>query len=80
MTKEKIIEVANKTTHWGTGGFVNTDCIWCTCNTPEKLKAYIESLGFEVVRAFSTSTCSALVETKDGYRLAYNGHVYKAVR
>ena len=77
MTKEKIIEAANKKTYWGTGSYVNTDGEWAVCNRPEKLKAYIESLGFEVVKVYSTYNSSAIVETKDGYKMFYNGYVTK---
>lgn len=76
LTREKIIEVANRVSPMfgSVGGFVNTDGEWCTCTTPEKFKAYLERLGFKVVKCYATAYSTAIAETSDGYKLAYNGN------
>ena len=77
MTKEIIMEVANRPGRMlgGEGGYVDTDGEWCLCHTPAKLKKYIESLGFKVVKATKTCGCSAWIETACGYGMAYTGFV-----
>lgn len=76
MTKDKIIEAANYVSprYGKIGSFVDTDGEWCTRTTPSKFRAYLERLGFEVVRCYSTNYASAIAETADGYTIAYNGH------
>lgn len=75
-TREKVIEAANYISpiFGRIGAFVNTDGKWCESNNPEKFKAYLESIGFEVTNCFSTSFSSAIAETSDGYRISYNGN------
>lgn len=79
LTKEKIIKTAESVSPMfgRVGGFINTDGEWCRSTTPEKFKAYLESLGFTVVKCYATSYSSAIAETIDGYKLAYNGHCGK---
>lgn len=79
MDKKTIIEAAKRVSpiFKCTGSFVSTDGVWCTCNTPAKLKAYIESLGFKVVKAYDEPFSAAIVETADGYKIAFNGHCKK---
>ena len=79
LTKEKIIQTAEAVSPmFGRGGgFVNTDGEWCSCTTPAKFKAYLERLGFEVVKCYATDFSTAIAETADGYQLAYNGHCRK---
>ena len=76
ITREKIMETANYVSpiFGRIGGYVNTDGKWSECNTTEKFKAYLESLGFLVIKCYSTSYSSAIAETADGYRIAYNGN------
>lgn len=76
MTKDKIIKAAEAVSPMfgRRGSFVNTDGEWCSCKTPAMFKAYLEGLGFEVVKCYATNFSSAIAETADGYQIAYNGH------
>lgn len=76
LTREKIIQAAETVSPMfgRVGSFVNTDGEWCSCTTTEKFRAYLESLGFEVVKCYATDFSTAIAETVDGYKLAYNGH------
>lgn len=76
LTKEKIIQAAKAVSPMfgRRGSFVSTDGEWCRCLTPEKFKAYLERMGFEVVKCYATSFSNAIAETADGYKIAYNGH------
>lgn len=76
-TKDQVIAAANRKSYCGTGGYVNTDGEWCTCTTPEKFRGFLERLGFEVTHCYSTSFSTAIAETADGYKIAYNGHCKK---
>lgn len=76
VTKQSIIKAANyKSKYFGTiGGFVNLDEPWLRCRTAREFAEYIESLGFTVVSFKSTGYSLAIVDTKEGYRIAYNGN------
>lgn len=76
MTRNEIIKAANYCSpiYGKIGGYVCTDGEWCLCTTPKKFQAYLESLGFEIKRCYSTSRSNAVAETKDGYMIAYNGN------
>lgn len=82
LTREKIIQTAEIVSPMfgHVGGFVNTDGEWCSCTTPAKFKAYLERLGFKVVKCYATRFSSAIAETADGYELAYNGYCRLIVR
>lgn len=69
VNKQDILNAA-RTPH---GAFVNTDGEWCSCKSPESLAAYIASLGFAVTRAYKAPYSTAIVETREGVRVAYNG-------
>jgi hypothetical protein len=75
VTKEDIIEIAKDNN--GLGGYVNTDGAWCDTRTPRELAEIIESLGFVVVSAIDTPTCTARITTADGYVMSWNGFVRK---
>lgn len=76
LTKEKIIAAAEEVSpRFGkVGGFVSLDADWCASNTPKKFKAYLERFGFVVTACYATDFSTAIAETADGYKLAYNGH------
>lgn len=76
-TKQNIMDAAVRKTFVPgfTGDFVNTDGKWCLCRTPEEFKTFLESeFGFKVVRCYETETATAIAETEDGYKIAYNGY------
>lgn len=79
LTREKIIQTAETVSPISgrIGGFVNTDGEWCGCTTPEKFRAYLERLGFTVVKCYATAFSNAIAETAEGYQMAYNGHCRK---
>ena len=76
LTREKIIKTAEEASPMfgRVGGFVSTDGEWCRCTTPAKFKVYLEKLGFVVTACYATDFSTAIAETADGYKLAYNGH------
>lgn len=79
MTRMEIIKAAEVVSPIGgaIGSFVSTDGEWCTCTTPAKFRAYLEKLGFQVVKCESTSFSTAIAQTADGYVIAYNGSCTK---
>lgn len=76
MNKETIIKVANYVSpiYGKIGSFVNTDGNWILSNTPEKFRAYLENMGFNVINCYETRFSTAIAETIDGYVIAYNGN------
>lgn len=75
MTKQKVIEAANKENKFfsGRGSYVNTDGEWCSTRTPKEFKTYLEKLGFEVLTCIETPYSKAIATTKEGISIAWNG-------
>ena len=75
MTKQNIIGIATQTRGQIRGGYVDTDGEWCLTRSPEGLAALLSSLGFTVTKAYKTAYSTAIVETEEGIRAAWNGWV-----
>lgn len=77
MTKQDIIDKAFQSRNGGQlrGGYVSTDGAWCLTRSPEELANLLRNLGFTVTKAYATVTCTAIVETVENVRAAWNGWV-----
>lgn len=79
-TKQNIMDAAVRKSPIANlcGDFVNTDGKWCLCQNPAEFKEFLENeFGFKVVRCYETATSTAIAETEDGYKIAYNGFCTK---
>lgn len=83
ITRQEMIKKAN--THSQLFDDVYGDFIdisgsdWLTCNSKDDFKVYIESKGFKVINIVSTSRCTAVAVTDEGYEFAFNGYCRKEV-
>lgn len=71
--REKMIKTAEQKCKNYVGGYICTDGEWCSTNTPEEFKAFIEKCGFEVLNCKSTENSTAIAITRDGYKFVWNG-------
>jgi hypothetical protein len=76
VTKEDIIRVASYEDAEKRGGFV------CSNGELEHmdavlLKEFMQSLGFDVVYVYKTSTGDAVATSRDGYNLFSSGYTVK---
>lgn len=71
---DEIERTANQSNE---GGYVDTDGEWCTTQTSEDFRAFLQNKGLHVKSCGATPYSTAVAELSEGYHIAWNGHCRK---